>query len=261
VKGVYCDYFNNTHALGVAYLNPDMICTEGVKLTGEKVETTRNNYYVANLVCQDSTKEDSVFVMPPKRNEVCNVLRAFVDHNKMGYHNTWNYQNPDSKSPTGTSPLNGRVFIIDEDGYLRNEYFSEKNIGDMHDLKDAVVKVTDTEGSSYFTQDGVDYEWNRDNADGHYVWPDFYEQTVHYYDIYPLHSLCIEINTAAIIRTPEGEATGVDETSVGEATKQVTDVTYVDLMGRRSSTPHQGLNIVVTTYSDGSQTATKQQMF
>jgi len=258
---VYCDYYNNTHALGVAYLNPDMICTEGLQFTGEQVKTVRNNYYVANLVCQDSTSEDSVFMMPPKRNEVCNVLRAFVDNNKMGYRNAWNYQNPDSKSVTGTSTLNGRVFIIDEDGYLRNEYFSENKVGDMHDLTDAIVKVTNTEGSAYFTQDGVAFEWNRNNAGGHYVWPDFYEQTVHYYGIYPLHSLCIEINTADIRRTPKSDATSVDETSVGEMARQVTDVTYVDLMGRRSSTPHSGMNIVVTTYSDGSQTATKQQMF
>lgn len=48
--------------------------------------------------------------------------------------------------------------------------------------------------------------------------------------------------------------TGVEQT-VGE--RSVESVRYSDLQGRLSATPHAGMNIVVTTYSDGSTTTRK----
>lgn len=48
--------------------------------------------------------------------------------------------------------------------------------------------------------------------------------------------------------------TGVEQT-VGE--RSVESVRYSDLQGRLSATPHPGMNIVVTTYSDGSTTTQK----
>lgn len=42
------------------------------------------------------------------------------------------------------------------------------------------------------------------------------------------------------------------------ADKTVVAVRYYNLMGQESKTPYQGINIVVTTYSDGTRIATKQ---
>ena len=47
--------------------------------------------------------------------------------------------------------------------------------------------------------------------------------------------------------------TGVKDIDV----KNVTKVTYVNLAGQRSSTPFQGVNIVVTSYTDGTQSTIK----
>ncbi len=49
-------------------------------------------------------------------------------------------------------------------------------------------------------------------------------------------------------------STGVDERV---ATKGVKRVTYFDLAGRGSAMPHEGINIVVTLYTDGTTSATK----
>ena len=42
-----------------------------------------------------------------------------------------------------------------------------------------------------------------------------------------------------------------------DASRQVTQVTYVNMMGVESATPQPGMNIVVTRYNDGSTTVTK----
>ena len=39
--------------------------------------------------------------------------------------------------------------------------------------------------------------------------------------------------------------------------KEIVGVTYVNAMGMKSATPFDGLNIVVTRYSDGTITSTK----
>ena len=49
-------------------------------------------------------------------------------------------------------------------------------------------------------------------------------------------------------------ATGIDTT---ETTRQVASHTYYNMAGMASDKPFPGMNIVVTRYSDGSQTATK----
>ena len=51
-----------------------------------------------------------------------------------------------------------------------------------------------------------------------------------------------------------GNVTGVKEV---QTTRTVTGVYYYNLMGVKSDKPHDGLNIVVTTYSDGSRTSKK----
>ena len=52
----------------------------------------------------------------------------------------------------------------------------------------------------------------------------------------------------------ENENTGIDETVTAKGVKRVT---YYDLAGRSSATPHQGVNVVVTIYTDGTKRVTK----
>ncbi len=49
--------------------------------------------------------------------------------------------------------------------------------------------------------------------------------------------------------------TGIDETQM--AAKTVTGVTYYNVAGMQSATPFNGVNIVVTRYSDGSTSSSK----
>jgi len=55
----------------------------------------------------------------------------------------------------------------------------------------------------------------------------------------------------------EGTPIHTGVTEVSNAAKQVTGIEYVNIAGQTSSTPHDGVNIVVTHYSDGSTTASK----
>ncbi len=48
--------------------------------------------------------------------------------------------------------------------------------------------------------------------------------------------------------------TGVNSTAMSQP---VTGVRYVDLSGRVSTMPHMGINVVVTTYADGTRTVTR----
>jgi len=58
------------------------------------------------------------------------------------------------------------------------------------------------------------------------------------------------------IRLITGQFTALDHIPASPASPIAT-ITYYDLMGRRSTTPHPGLNIVVTTHQDGSHTTAK----
>ena len=52
-----------------------------------------------------------------------------------------------------------------------------------------------------------------------------------------------------------GEYTGIEEHV--DVTRTVASTRYIDLQGRVSDTPHDGLNIVLTTYSDGTTSSYK----
>ena len=75
IKGYYCDFINNLNRLATAYLNPTIAAQRLPELDeSEDYEdviangTELNNYYLFNF-----TRQDDVFFIPPKRNEVCNL--------------------------------------------------------------------------------------------------------------------------------------------------------------------------------------------
>lgn len=69
IRGYYCDFIRNKNDLATAFLNPTIICEEMPELDGDSIYTTKlNDYYLFNFV-----KQDDVFFIPPKRNEVINL--------------------------------------------------------------------------------------------------------------------------------------------------------------------------------------------
>ncbi len=74
-------------------------------------------------------------------------------------------------------------------------------------------------------------------------------QTVDYCHGNPVHTLIINLD----------EPLKADHTAIvdAHATKAVSGVSYVNLAGQTASTPFQGVNIVVTRYTDGTTSTTK----
>ena len=67
----------------------------------------------------------------------------------------------------------------------------------------------------------------------------------------------IAVKTVTLDNPLDITPTGINTASVD---KQVAGVKYVNMMGVESTTPFQGVNIVVTRYTDGTTSATKQLM-
>ncbi len=67
----------------------------------------------------------------------------------------------------------------------------------------------------------------------------------------------IAVKTVTLDNPLDITPTGINTASVA---KQVAGVKYVNMMGVESTTPFQGVNIVVTRYTDGTTSATKQLM-
>ena len=59
---------------------------------------------------------------------------------------------------------------------------------------------------------------------------------------------------SADVKAPVVDGSGVEQVIAG---KQVTNVRYINVAGQESETPFSGVNIVVTTYDDGSVTTSK----
>ena len=287
IRGSYCDFIQNNHNLYVGFLNPHMILNENVTLTTETKETKRNKYDPYNLVCQKFVQhpdnwptitgpyldpavanpyaQDSIFLMPPKRNEVCHIRDAVVDNNMAGYRGFWNRQIPYDDKTKCT--LNSSNFVLDiKDDEVLKQIFSQEDIGYVHQLRNVVVRVASIEGQAYF---GPEYykpngkskvKSNRDDNDnaihGVYYWPNYYEENVKYYGIVPRHSLVIEVRTGGkdFFRRGDNPFTTINEASVE---KTPVTISFYNLAGQYSATPFEGFNVVVTQYSDGTTSSYK----
>ena len=58
-----------------------------------------------------------------------------------------------------------------------------------------------------------------------------------------------------ILMAPDDTATGID--GVNKAEREVIGVEYVNLAGCRSAKPFDGVNVVLTRYSDGTSSSAK----
>ena len=70
--------------------------------------------------------------------------------------------------------------------------------------------------------------------------------------------LCYIYDQIAVVY--RGEAYGYADADVPQATRQVLAVHYYDMNGRAAATPHPGLNIAVTRYTDGT-TSTRKSLY
>ncbi len=64
------------------------------------------------------------------------------------------------------------------------------------------------------------------------------------------HGLCLSSNVVSTVNT----YTGVDQIS---SDKEIANIRYINVAGQESETPFDGLNIVITTYVDGTTTTAK----
>ena len=67
----------------------------------------------------------------------------------------------------------------------------------------------------------------------------------------------IEASPAASNGSEMGNVTTVKEVKTTPTSKDIVNVRYYNLMGQGSDKPFEGVNIVVTTYNDGSRTSRK----
>ena len=63
-----------------------------------------------------------------------------------------------------------------------------------------------------------------------------------------------EVYNSSDVMTKVSEASGVEQVLAG---KQIVNVRYINVAGQESETPFNGVNIVVTRYTDGTQSVLK----
>jgi len=275
IKGDFCDFIMNNNRLAVAYLNPTIMADQLPKLTSEVVETELNEYYLLNFV-----KQDHVFVIPPKRNEVCNVNYVIPSGDDNVVYNV-KYDFTDNTGET--YELKSKVRIYSYTGTNTDEFMNMIRLKATFEMcrdgisaivKDAVVQMIDHHGEQF-------YKWDElyDNIeDKHYFSPvDTYESyydpsgprrypsdnigyllpildydVVEYFGVYPHYRLAINPALAAKRGT---SFTGVSEIMGGA--KNVVAVEYYNLAGQKSSTAFDGFNVMVIRYSDGTTSSKK----
>jgi len=97
----------------------------------------------------------------------------------------------------------------------------------------------------------------RTDYEDNYVWPDM--QHVPYNGLASSKLIVFPIRGAATGSNGSdiGNVTAVEEVNATPTSKDIVSVRYYNLMGMESKSPFEGVNIVVTTYSDGTRTSSK----
>ncbi len=214
-------------------INPRMESSvTSVEKKGTAQAYTRQAYSPANFyqyVQEGSDQSTWYFFMPPKRNELVQIVWAV-------------YMDGKFYCPKATTDVNaqGIVGLIENINYDYNES-SQPNLKDGYAYQfQAVVKAVETSGGGGETQTAprktiTDRTFGIENAQSSAM-----SKT---YTIYPLN-----------LAHNDRIVTGID--GVNEA-KGVTRVRYYNLQGVELSEMQDGINIIVTHYTDGSHTTMK----
>ncbi len=232
VKGVYVNKYNYVLEMSNSSLE-----------TNGRLEYPLNLYCPANFLQQNlngqatghttNTADKHYFFMNPKIQEVCSVTFA-----------VWNGETFELPNVSSGNPAN-IPGIIDVYWDFNNMYAEDPTTGETHSLYDDLVVGTAYKFKAIVQrpEPAPKTPSLRDGETGHT--PGGYESD-HSYKVYPF-----DFDPG----DSENIITAINTIGVGNA--QVKSVKYVNVAGIVSDRPFQGVNIVVTEYTDGTRTTTK----
>lgn len=177
------------------------------------------------------------FFMNPKLEEYCEITFAVWD----GY----NFVLP---APDGTNNLTGISGAFHPEFFFNDMYVEDPETGEIHNLYDDLVV-----GRAYRFYAIVQGRAPKkapalkDDDEQETVTPGDYDPDW-YYTVYPV---------GFDPKDPENIITDIDTVNMYNGNGEVKSVKYVNVAGMVSDTPFQGVNIVVTEYTDGTRTTTK----
>lgn len=186
-----------------------------------------NVYTTANFVGNQSSSRHTYFFVTPKPNEYAEVTWAVADN----------------------VTENSVDFYVPESMYS-DHYDNEANLkGSFTANLDMLASGTFTAGQAYKFKAIITLDENAINNSSSNTGGSGIKRRINHgngaNNAYPYVVHPLEVG---------GTVTGVSDVKSG---REVTNVTYVNMAGMQSSKPFDGVNIVVTTYSDGSRQAVK----
>ena len=239
IKGVYVDNINYQLDIKSPSLetNGNMAYTPNLYCPANFLTSNHNGNATGHTVDGEPMSRH-YFFMNPKIQEVCEITFA-----------VWNgeyFVLPDRESGNASN-IYGAFYV---DWIFNNMYAENPETGEeLYNLYDDLVvgaaykfkaivqkPVIIKKAGAPSLRDGE----TAGHTPGNYN-PDWYNYIVYPFDFDP--------------KKPENIVTGINTVDVN--CKEVKSVTYYNVTGIESSTPFDGVNIVVTRYSDGSKTTTK----
>lgn len=229
ICGTYCDFESDLGSKGEGFLNPTILANQTPEFDESygQVSTILNNYYVAIFV-----KQDDVFFMPPKRNEVCNVKYVVPSYGGALYNVKFNYKGYD---------IYGQVWNTGDKEIQDNELWKYNK---SYNFNHSVVQVINWKYQQKHIWENKGDHFEPQFQNEYFSVPKHYSN-IKYYDIY-VHSLAL--NTT-LVESPQDVPTSVEENV--KNMKKIVKTSYFNLVGIESNEAFDGLNIVKTQYSDG----------
>lgn len=240
-----------------------------IKVTEEDLDDYTPNKFVASnfmSMYQTSSNGTKYFFVQPKPNEFVDIERSiyvnvdaesipcsrFVMNTNTGldgsFNVDWTYHDPTYLS-TGINTSTGQVVFnpLTEDE-LENAGV-DPNLTHLTGYTGwlAIVKVNAPAATSATVQNAPRLAAENTQFD-----PSAYDASVSPSTDYTVYPICLDSRLATAI-----EAIGVDK---GAGVRSLKSTRYYNMMGVESSTPFQGVNIIVKEYTDGSRESSKMIM-
>lgn len=256
----------------VAYLNPTIKASRLPEVTEETVARKLNTYVPFNF-----NKQDRVFFLPPKRNEVCNINYTIpMDSRKelVGVRYFWpdnrDPQNPDSIYLQAVVWVHGENTpeLFDKFHFTNTyEFCRDHNTALVHEGVVQMVFISENWDVQWEKHEETDANGNvnvfyqpQPDEGGAVTVPEIYnthgdERYVEYYDIYVNR---LAINPVLAAKREVNIWNSIEDIPVNSL-KEIASIEYYNASGMMSKQPFNGFNIMVVRYTDG-KTATKKIM-
>ncbi|MBR1881565.1 MAG: hypothetical protein IJ808_00880 [Muribaculaceae bacterium] len=234
IKGTYTDAVNPTITLTAELSDDNVTVTPSNEVTKNDSELGVNVFIPANFYSystQHGSNGKDYFFVRPKPNEVAKITWSVFDKDKKAMAIPVQAQGQNEASLQGAFPI--------------SEDYDLQNIGSL-DYRNDKAFIPNQSYSFYAViqkKPGASRNARR-RAE---ITGDFATLDDCEYIVYPLDSNSGEGGDAVVV-------TAVNEVA---GNKVAASTQYVNLAGQRSNRPWQGINIVVTRYTDGTTATTK----